>query len=66
MISTAGSVSVAVNTAIEYGAKSVIVMATHPVFWLTVGYGGAIIVLGLVSTGARARKSALRVAPLLQ
>ena len=32
MISTAGSVSVAVNTAREYGAKSVTVMATHPVF----------------------------------
>ena len=32
MISTAGSVSVAVQTALEYGAKSVLVMATHPVF----------------------------------
>ncbi|MEI6233809.1 MAG: ribose-phosphate diphosphokinase [Planctomycetota bacterium] len=32
MISTAGSVSVAVSTAREYGAKSVTVMATHPVF----------------------------------
>ena len=32
MISTAGSVSVAVQTALEYGAKSVMVMATHPVF----------------------------------
>jgi ribose-phosphate pyrophosphokinase len=32
MISTAGSVTVAVQTALEYGAKSVIVMATHPVF----------------------------------
>jgi ribose-phosphate pyrophosphokinase len=32
MISTAGSVTVAVQTAIESGAKSVMVMATHPVF----------------------------------
>jgi EmrB/QacA subfamily drug resistance transporter len=40
--------------------------STHPVFWLTVGYGCAIVALGLVSTGARARASALRVAPLLE
>jgi EmrB/QacA subfamily drug resistance transporter len=39
--------------------------ATHPVFWLTALYGAAIVVLGLVSTGARARASAARVAPLL-
>ena len=32
MISTAGSVKQAVETALEYGAKSVILMATHPVF----------------------------------
>jgi ribose-phosphate pyrophosphokinase len=32
MISTAGSVTQAVQTALEYGAKSVLVMATHPVF----------------------------------
>jgi EmrB/QacA subfamily drug resistance transporter len=40
--------------------------STHPVFWLTVGYGGAIVALGVLSTGARARASALRVAPLLE
>jgi EmrB/QacA subfamily drug resistance transporter len=39
--------------------------SVHPVFWLTVGYGSAIAVLGVLSTGARARASALRVAPLL-
>lgn len=39
--------------------------STHPVFWLTVGYGTAIVALGILSTGARARASALRVAPLL-
>ncbi len=32
MISTAGSVKQAVETALEYGARSVILMATHPVF----------------------------------
>jgi EmrB/QacA subfamily drug resistance transporter len=40
--------------------------STHPVFWLTVGYGCAIMTLGVLSTGARARASALRVAPLLE
>jgi EmrB/QacA subfamily drug resistance transporter len=40
--------------------------STHPVFWLTVGYGVAIMGLGVVTTGARARASALRVAPLLE
>jgi ribose-phosphate pyrophosphokinase len=32
MITTAGSITQAVTTALEYGAKSIIVMATHPVF----------------------------------
>jgi MFS family permease len=40
--------------------------STHPVFWLTVGYGAAIVALGMLSTGARAKASALRVAPLLE
>jgi EmrB/QacA subfamily drug resistance transporter len=40
--------------------------STHPVFRLTVGYGCAIVALGILSTGARARASALRVAPLLE
>ncbi|HEX4627220.1 MAG TPA: DHA2 family efflux MFS transporter permease subunit, partial [Gemmatimonadales bacterium] len=40
--------------------------STHPVSWLTVGYGCAIAALGVLSTGARARASALRVAPLLE
>jgi MFS family permease len=39
--------------------------STHPVFWLTVGYGMGIVALGVLSSGARARASALRVAPLL-
>jgi ribose-phosphate pyrophosphokinase len=32
MISTAGSVTLAVDTAVEFGAQSVMVMVTHPVF----------------------------------
>jgi ribose-phosphate pyrophosphokinase len=32
MITTAGSITQAVTTALEYGARSIIVMATHPVF----------------------------------
>ena len=39
--------------------------STHPVWWLTVGFGGAIVAIGFVSTGAWARASALRIAPLL-
>ena len=39
--------------------------ATHIVFWVIAGLGAAIVVLGLVSTGARARASADRVARLL-
>jgi EmrB/QacA subfamily drug resistance transporter len=39
--------------------------STHPVFWLTAGFGIAIVALGFLSTGERARASALLVAPLL-
>jgi EmrB/QacA subfamily drug resistance transporter len=39
--------------------------ATHVVFWVTAALGAIIVVLGLVSTGARARASADRVASLL-
>jgi MFS family permease len=38
--------------------------STHPVSWLIAAYGVAIGVLGVVSTGARARASAERVAAL--
>jgi EmrB/QacA subfamily drug resistance transporter len=40
--------------------------ATHVVFWVTASLGVAIVVLGLVSTGARARASAESVACLLE
>jgi EmrB/QacA subfamily drug resistance transporter len=39
--------------------------STHPVWWLTVSFGVAIVVIGLGSTGAWARESARRIAPLL-
>src|SRR5262249_25666117 len=39
--------------------------ATHVVFWVTAGFGAAIVALGLASTGARAKASASRVAFLL-
>ena len=39
--------------------------AIHPVFWLTAVCGAAIAALGVLATGARARASAARVAPLL-
>jgi hypothetical protein len=39
--------------------------STHVVWWLVMGYGLAIVVLGLASTGERARASARRVASLL-
>ena len=40
--------------------------ATHPMWWVVVVDGVAIVALGLVSTGARARASALRVAHLVE
>ena len=50
---------------IEAAHSATFAEAIHPVFWLTAGYGGAIVGLGFLSTGARARASALRVTPLL-
>ncbi len=41
-------------------------VSTHPVFWLTTAFGGAIVALGLFSTSARAKASAARLAPLLE
>jgi EmrB/QacA subfamily drug resistance transporter len=38
--------------------------STHPVFWLVAFQGAAIVALGVVSTGARARASAAKVAAL--
>jgi len=53
------------GTGIESAHRPDFAAATHPVFWVVSGLGVGIVVLGLVSTGARARASAARVAFLL-
>jgi len=40
--------------------------STHPVFWIIVAYGVAIVVVGILSTGRRAQASADRVALLFE
>jgi EmrB/QacA subfamily drug resistance transporter len=50
---------------IEAAHRADFAESTHPVFWVIVAFGVAIVVLGIVSTGARARASAERVASLL-
>ena len=40
--------------------------STHPVFWVIVACGVAIVALGVISTGARAKASAKRVASLFE
>ena len=61
-VALAGSLA---GRGIEAAHRADLAEATHPVFWVIVGYGIAILVLGVVSTGARARASAERVASLL-
>lgn len=53
------------GTGIESAQRPDFSAATHPVFWVIAGLGLGIVVLGLLSTGARARASAARVAFLL-
>ncbi len=53
------------GTGIESAHRPDFAAATHPVFWVISGLGVGIVVLGLLSTGARARASAARVAFLL-
>jgi EmrB/QacA subfamily drug resistance transporter len=50
---------------IEAAHHAELAESTHAVFWLTAAYGIVIVVLGFVSTGARARTSSARVAFLL-
>jgi hypothetical protein len=50
---------------IEAAHRTDFAEATHVVFWVTAAYGLAIVLLGVVSTGPRARASAERVAALL-
>ncbi|MDR3414655.1 MAG: MFS transporter [Nevskia sp.] len=48
------------------GAWAGFTRATHPFWWILVGCGVLILLLGLLSTGARARASTERIAHLLQ
>jgi MFS family permease len=50
---------------VEAAHSATFAEALHPVLWLTAGYGAVVVFLGFLSTGARARASALRVQPLL-
>jgi len=53
------------GTGIEHAHQPGFAAATHGFFWVSTGLGMAIVVLGIASTGARARASASRVAHLL-
>jgi MFS family permease len=61
-VALAGSLA---GTGIESGQGHDFAAATHAFFWVSAGLGLAIVVLGLASTGSRARASASRVAFLL-
>ena len=61
-VALAGSLA---GTGIESAHASDFAAATHGFFWVSAGLGLAIVVLGLASTGTRARASAARVAFLL-
>jgi EmrB/QacA subfamily drug resistance transporter len=58
-VALAGSLA---GTGIESAHAADFAAATHGFFWVSAGLGVAIVVLGLASTGARARASASRVA----
>jgi len=58
-VALAGSLA---GTGIEAANTPDFAAATHVFFWVSAGLGTAIVVLGLASTGARARASAARVA----
>jgi EmrB/QacA subfamily drug resistance transporter len=61
-VALAGSLA---GTGLESAHQPGFAAATHVFFWVSAGLGVAIVVLGLVSTGTRARESASRVAFLL-
>jgi MFS family permease len=61
-VALAGSLA---DAGIESARRPEFANATHIVFWVTAGFGVAIVALGLASTGARAKASASRVALLL-
>src|SRR6478752_7308281 len=53
------------GTGIETAHRPDFAAATHGFFWVSAGLGVAIVVLGVASTGRRAKESAARVASLL-
>jgi EmrB/QacA subfamily drug resistance transporter len=61
-VALAGSLA---GTGIESAYQPGFASATHVFFWVSAGLGMAIVVLGIASTGTRARASAARVAFLL-
>jgi EmrB/QacA subfamily drug resistance transporter len=61
-VALAGSIA---GAGIGAGRAPEFASSTHPVWWLTVAFGVAIVVIGFGSTGAWARESARRIAPLL-
>jgi len=61
-VALAGSLA---GTGIESAHPAGFAAATRVFFWVSAGIGGAIVVLGMASTGARARASAKRAAFLL-
>ena len=54
------------GTGLESAHQPGFAAATHVFFWVSAGLGVAIVVLGIASTGTRARESASRVALLLE
>ncbi|HYQ04778.1 MAG TPA: MFS transporter [Polyangiaceae bacterium] len=54
------------GSGIEAAHRPDFAAATHVFFWVSAGLGLSIVLLGIASTGARARASASRVASLLQ
>ncbi|MEO6600795.1 MAG: MFS transporter [Polyangiaceae bacterium] len=58
-VALAGSLA---GTGLESAHRADFAAATHAFFWVSTGLGIAIVVLGIASTGARARASASRVA----
>jgi MFS family permease len=61
-VALAGSLA---GAGIESAHRPDFAAATHVVFWVIAGLGAGIVVLGLASTGRRAKASAERVAALL-
>jgi EmrB/QacA subfamily drug resistance transporter len=61
-VALAGSIA---GSGIRVARLSAFASSTHPVWWLTVAFGIAIVTIGFASTGAWAQESARRIAPLL-